>query len=159
MCGRSVWKKTWSVKTFLDHLNALVNRDSKRNCIFSPAPSPPLHVPGCFSIPPASPFSPNFLRVLQRNDECLRASRTELQFISSDLVDLICIKESNLNSSSFFRIPGFSALQSDRSHSRSGILSLEATHAGGVIIFIMQELSFSELSTSSLLRFTPTLIM
>ena len=71
-------------------------------------------------------------------------------------VDLICIQESNLNSSSSFRIPGFSALRSDRIHSRSGILSRDATHASsGVIIFVRQGLSFSELSTSSLSSLDP----
>ena len=59
--------------------------------------------------------------------------------------------KSNLNSSSFFRIPGFSALQFDRTHSLSGIISPNAKHAsGGVIIFVRQGLSFSELSTFSL---------
>ena len=66
-------------------------------------------------------------------------------------VDLICIQNSNLNSSSSFRIPGFSVLRSDRIHSRSGILSRDATHAsGGVIIFVRQGFSFSELFTSPL---------
>ena len=65
-------------------------------------------------------------------------------------MDLICIQESNLNSSSSFRIPGFSSMRSDCTHSRSGILSPDATHAsGGVVIFVRQGLSFSELSTSS----------
>ena len=74
----------------------------------------------------------------------------------SHLVDLICIQESNLNSSSSFQVPGFSALRSDRTHSRSGILSPDATHAsGGVIIFVRQGLSFSELSTSSLSSLDP----
>ena len=36
------------------------------------------------------------------------------------------LQESNLNSSSSCRIPRFSALQSDRIHSRSGILSTDA---------------------------------
>ena len=71
-------------------------------------------------------------------------------------VDLICIQESNLNSSSSFRIPGFSTLQSDCTHSRSGILSPNATHASrGVIIFVRQSLSFSELSNSSLSSLEP----
>ena len=66
-------------------------------------------------------------------------------------VDLIYNQESNLNSSSSLRIPGFSALRSDCTHSRSGILSRDTTHAsGGVVIFVRQGLSFSELSTSSL---------
>ena len=89
--------------------------------------------------------------------EVLRARSTELlHFLSSHPVDLICIQESNLNSSSFFRIPGFSALCSDRTHSRSGILSSDTTHAsGGVVVFVRQGLSFSELSTSSLSLLDP----
>ena len=103
---------------------------------------------------------PDSLRVLQWNAGGLRARSTKLlHFLSSHPVDLICIQESNLNSSSSFRIPGFSALHSDCTHSRSGILSPDATHAsGGVIIFVRQGLSFSKLSTSSL-RSIPTLIM
>ena len=114
--------------------------------------SPPPHAPGYFSTPPASSSPPDSLRVLQWNAGGLRASSTKLlHFISSHPVDLICIQESNLNSSSSFRIPGFSALRSDRTHSRSGIFSPEDPHAsGGVIIFVRQGLSFSELSTSSL---------
>ena len=61
-----------------------------------------------------------------------------------------------INSSSSYRIPDFSALRSDRAHSRSGILSPDATHAsGGVVIFVWQGLSLSELSTSSLSLLDP----
>ena len=97
------------------------------------------------------------LRVLQWNAGGLRARSTELlHFLSSHPVDLICIQESDLNSSSSFRIPGFSVLRSDRTHSRSGILSSDATHAsGGVVIFVRQGLSFSELSTTSLSSLGP----
>ena len=97
-------------------------------------------------------LSPDYLRALQGNAGGLRARNTKLlHFLLSHPFDLICIQESNLNLSSSFRIPGFSALHSDRTHSRSGILSRKATHAsGGVNIFIRQGLSFSELSTSSL---------
>ena len=96
------------------------------------------------------PLSPDSLRVLQWNAGRLRARSTELlHFLSSHPVDLICIQESNLNSSSV-QIPGFSALCYYRTHSRSGILSPDATHASGnVVIFVRQGLSFSELSTSS----------
>ena len=91
--------------------------------------------------------------------ECwgLRARSTELlHFISSHPVDLICIQESNLNSSSSFWIPRFSALRFDCSHSRSGIFSTDVTDAsGGVIIFVRQGLSFSKLSTSSLSLLDP----
>ena len=53
-------------------------------------------------------------------------------------------------------LSGFSALCSDHTHSRSGILSPDAMHAsGGVVIFVRQGLSFSELSTSSLSSLDP----
>ena len=91
--------------------------------------------------------------------ECwgLRARNTELlHFISPHPVDLICIQESNLNSSSSFRIHGFSALQFDGTYSRSGIFSTDVTDAsGGIIIFVRQGLSFSELSTSSFSSLNP----
>ena len=68
-------------------------------------------------------FSP---RVLQWNAGGLQARSTELlHFISSHPVDLICIQESNLNLFSSFQIPGFSALRSDGTHSRSGIFSID----------------------------------
>ena len=103
-------------------------------------------------MPPSSSPPPDSLRVLQWNAGGLRARSTKLlHFLSYHPVDLICIWESNLNSSSSFRISGFSALRSDRTHYRSGILSPDTTHAsGGVIIFVRQGLSFSELSASSL---------
>ena len=121
------------------------------------APSPPSLAPGCPSMPPASSPPPDSLRVLQWNAEGLRARRTQLlHFLSSHSVDLICIQEPNHNSSSSFRIPGFSALRSDRTHSRSGILTPDTTHAScGVIIFVSQGLSFSELSTSSVSSLDP----
>ena len=100
---------------------------------------------------------PDSLRVLQWNAGGLQARSTELlHFLLSHLVDLICIQKSNLNSSCSFRIPGFSALRSDRTHSRSGILSPDATHASGsVVISVRQGLSFSKLSTSSLSLLDP----
>ena len=77
-------------------------------------------------------------------------------FSQPTLSTLSASRISNLNSSSAFRIPGFSALHSDHTHSRSGILSPDDTHAsGGVVIFVRQGLSFSELSTSSLSSFDP----
>ena len=104
--------------------------------------------------------SPDSVRVLQWNAGGLRARSTEsLHFFSSHPVDLIGIQKSNLNSSSSFWIPGFSALRSDRTHSRSGILFPDATRvSGSVVTFVRQDLSFSELSASSL-RSIPTLIM
>ena len=53
-------------------------------------------------------------------------------------------------------LSGFSALRSDGIHSRSGIFSTNVTDArGGVIIFVRQGLSFSELSTFSLSSLDP----
>ena len=53
-------------------------------------------------------------------------------------------------------LSGFSALRSDRTHFRCGILSRDDPHAsGGVIIFVRQGLSFSELSTSFLFSLDP----
>ena len=123
--------------------------------VFSLCPSPPSLAPGFSSAPPASS-----LTVLQWNTGGLRAGSTELlHLLSSHPVDLICIQESNLNSTSSFRIPGFSTLCSDRIHSRSAILSPDTTHAsGGKIIFFWQGLSFSELSTSSLSFFARSLL-
>ena len=94
---------------------------------------------------------PDFLRFLQWNAGSLRVRNTELlYFISSHPVHLISIREYNLNFSSF-PIPGSSALRSDGIHSQCGIFSTDVTYAsGGVIIFVRQGLSFSELSTSSL---------
>ena len=100
---------------------------------------------------------PNSLKVLQWNAGDLQTRSTKLlHFISSHLVDLIYIQESNLNLSSSFQIPGFSALRSHGTHSQSGIFSTDVADAsGGVIIFIKQGLSFSELSTSSLSSLDP----
>ena len=100
---------------------------------------------------------PNSLRVLQWNAGGLRARSTKLlHFISSHSVDLIYIQDSNLNLSSSFQIPGFSALRSDGTHSRSGIFSTDVADAsGGVIIFVKQSLFSSELSTSSLSSLGP----
>ena len=100
---------------------------------------------------------PDSLRALQWNAGDLQARSIELpHFISSHPVDLICIQESNLNLSSCFRIRGFSALRFDGTHSRSGIFSTDVTDAsGGVIIFVRQGSSFSELSTSSLSSLDP----
>ena len=90
-------------------------------------------------------FLSDSLRVLQWNTGGLQAKSTELlHFLSSHLVDLMCIQESNINSSSFFWNPGFSAVRSDCIHSGSGILSPDAMHAcGSIIIFVRLGLSFS----------------
>ena len=108
------------------------------------------------SISPAS-SRPDSLRILQWNAGGLRARSAELlHFLSSHSVDCICIQESNLNSSSSFRIPGFSDLRSDRTHHQSGTFSPDATHtSGGVIIFVRHGLSCFELSTATLSSLDP----
>ena len=100
---------------------------------------------------------PNSLRVFQWNAGGLQARSTKLlHFISSHPVDFIYIQESNLNLFFSFQIPGFSALRSHGTHSRSGIFSTDVANAsGGVIIFVKQGLSFSELFTSSLSSLDP----
>ena len=99
----------------------------------------------------------NSLRVFQWNAGGLQARSTKLlHFTSSHPVDLIYIQQSNLNLSSYFQIPGFSALRSEGTHSRSGIFSTYVADAsGGLIIIVKQGLSFSELSTSSVSSLDP----
>ena len=101
--------------------------------------------------------SPDSLRALQWDAGDIRARSIELlHFLSSHPVDFISIQVYNLNSSSSLRIPGFSTLRFDRTHSRSGILSPDATHAsGGVVIFVRLGLSFSKLFTFFLSSLDP----
>ena len=56
-------------------------------------------------------------------------------------------KESSLYSSSSFGISGYSALRSNCTHSRSGILSPDYLHASVGVIFVRQDIYFSKLST------------
>ena len=70
-------------------------------------PLPPHHCPFLLAVllRILPPLPPDSLRVLQWNAGDLRARSTELlHFLSSHSVDLICIQESNLNSSSSVRI-------------------------------------------------------
>ena len=103
----------------------------------------------------------NSLRVLQWNAGGLRARSTKLlHFLSSHPVDLIYIQESNLNLSSSFRIPGFSALQSHGTHSRSGIFLLMSQTLVAASSFSSSR-AYSSLSflPHFFLCLTPTLIM
>ena len=104
---------------------------------------------------------PNSLRVLEWNAGGLRARITKLlHFISSHPVYLIYIQESNPNLSSSFRIPGFSALQSHGTHSRSGIFSTDVADASGGVIFSSSSVHSSLSFLAPLfLCLTPTLIM
>ena len=104
---------------------------------------------------PASSSPPDSLKVLQWNAGGLRARSTELlHFLSSHPpVDLTTSRNPIL-----IHLPhsGFSALRSDRTHSRFGILSPDAIHdSGGAVTFVRQDLSSSELSTSSLSSLDP----
>ena len=63
-------------------------------------------------------FPPHSIKVFQCDTTDIQARSAKLlHFISSHPVDLVCIQESNRNLSSSCRIPGFSVLQSDRTHS------------------------------------------
>ena len=102
------------------------------------------------------PPPPNSLKVLQRNAGVSEPEALNIYFISSHPIDLICIQKLNLILFSSFRIPEFSALRCNSTYCRSGIFSTDVTHAnGGVIIFMRQGLSLSELSTSSLSLLDP----
>ena len=130
--------------------------------VFSPStPSLPLHAADCLSTPPASSSPSDSLRVLQWNAGSLPARSTKLLlFRLAHPVDLICIQKSNLNSSSSFRIPGFSALRSDHAHSRSDTFSPDVTHASGGIVFSSGRAYPSRnLLPPLFLRLIPTLIM
>ena len=107
------------------------------------------------------PLLPDFLKVLQWNVGGLQTRSTELlHFISSHPLDLICIQESNLNLSSSFRIPGFSALRSDRSTPNLVFFLLMSQTPAAASSFLSGR-AYSSLSflPSLFLRLTPTLIM
>ena len=71
------------------------------------------------------------------------------------LIPLTFFVSRNLTSI-YLPLSGFSALRADGTHSRSGIFSIDVTDAsGGVIIFVRQGLSFSELSTDPLSSLDP----
>ena len=118
------------------------------------APSPPPLAPGCPSASPASspPLSPTvffngMLEVFE--PEALSC------YIFSRPIPLTSSASRNaiLNQ---LPLSGFSALRSDRTHSLSSILYRDAMHAsGGIIVFVRQGLSFSELSTSFLSSLDP----
>ena len=104
---------------------------------------------------------PNSLRIFQWNAGGLQAKSTELlHFLSSHLVDLICIQESNLNLSSSFRIAGFSALRSDGSQSRSVVFLLMSQTLAAASSFSSGR-TYPSLSflPPLFLRLTPNLIM
>ena len=119
------------------------------------APFPPSYISGYSSTPPAPSSSLSHSGFFDGTPKVLARSTELLHCISLHLVNLICIQESNLDSSSF-RIPGYSAMRSNRTHSRPGILSPDDPHAsGGDIISFRQGLSFSELSTSYIFSLDP----
>ena len=83
-----------------------------------------------------------------------------LPFISSHPVDLICIQEFNLNLSSFFQIPGFSALRPNCIHSQHGIF-LPMSHTLAAALSFSSGRAYPSLNflLGLFLRLTPTLIM
>ena len=117
------------------------------HCVSSPStPLPRSLAPGCPSTPPLpltlSGFSNGMLEVFKPE---------ALNYFTFSRPILLTLSVSRNSILTHLPLSGFSALRPDRIHSRFGILSPDATHAsGGVIIFVRQGLSFSELSTSSL---------
>ena len=107
------------------------------------------------------PLLPLTLRVLQWNAGGLRSRSTELlHFLSSHHVNLICIQESNLNSFSSFRIPGFSSLRSDRTHSGLAFsLVMPRTLAAALSLSSGSAYLFLNFPSLLFLRSIPTVIM
>ena len=104
---------------------------------------------------------PDSLRALQWNARGFRVRSTKLlHLISSHPVDLICIQESTLNVFSSFRIPGFSALRCDCSHSRSSIFLLMSRTLTAASSFSSGR-AYPSLSflPPYFFRLTPTMIM
>ena len=117
------------------------------------APSPLPLAPGCSSMPPTS-FPP--LTLSGFSNEMLEVFKPEALNYFTFFCPILSTLSASRNPILTHLLPGFSALRFDRTHSRSSILSPDATHtSGGVIIFVRQSLSFSELSTSSLLWLNP----
>ena len=139
-----------SAPTPLSHTNILSSFRSRCDASFGSFPT--LLCFGCSSTPPIPSSFPDSLRALQWNAGGFRVRSAKLlHFISLHPVNLICIQESNLNSSSSFQNPEYSALRLDRTHSRPGILSPADSHAcGSVIIFAKQGQSFFALTLSLL---------
>ena len=98
----------------------------------SSVPPPPPHVSGCFSIPPGSSSPLDSFTVFQWNAGGLN------YYTLFRLIPFTLFVSRNLTLIQLpLRIPGFSALRSDHTHSRSGIPSHDTTHASSsVIIFI-----------------------
>ena len=106
----------------------------------------------CSLPPPRSGFS-------NGTQEVFEPEELNAHFLSLFSVNLICVLGSNLFSCSSIRIPGYSALRSECTHSRSDSLSPDDSRAsGGVVILFRQGLFFFKRSTSSLCL-TPTLTM
>ena len=81
-------------------------------------------------------------------------------FFRPILSTLSAFRESNLNSSFSFRIPRFSALRSDGTHSRSGIHSRDTTHPSCASSFSSGRAYLSlNFPHPFFLRLIPTLIM
>ena len=121
-------------------------------------PLPPHHRPLLLAVLLRLPHS---LRVLQWNAGGLRARSTKLlHFLSSHPIDVICIQESNLNSSSSFQIPEFSALCFDCTHSQSAFSLLMPQTLAAALSFLSGRAYLSLNSLPPLfLRSIPTLIM
>ena len=118
------------------------------------APSPPSLAPGCPSasspILTLSGFFNGMLEIFEPG---------ALNYSTFSRLILSTLSASRNSISTHLPISEFSALRSDRTHSRPGILSADDTHASsGVVTFVRQGLSFSELNSLPplFLRLIPT---
>ena len=140
--------------TLLPHSCPQTSYSPSTSFLSSPSAFSPLpHTPGCLSTSPASSYPLTLSGFFNGMLGVSEPGGTELlHYLSSHSVNLACSKEANLDSSSSFRIPGFSAPQSGRARFRSGIFSSDVTCAGSgsVIVFVRRGLSFSKVSASSL---------
>ena len=139
------------------HLRLQTSYPPLAHSVSSPsAPSPPSLAPGCPSTPPV--FSPpiTLSGFFKKMLEVFEPGALNYFTFSRPILLTLSASRNPILTHFSFQILGFYALRSDRTHSRSGIFSPDATHAsGGVIIFVRQGLSFSELSTSSLSSLDP----
>ena len=141
------------------HLRLLTFYLPSAHFVSSPsAPSLPSLAPGCPSTP-LLPLPSDSLRVLQWNAGGLRARSTELlHFLRPISLTLSVSRNPILTHLTLFRIPEFSALQSDRSHCRSGILVLPRTLAAVSSFSSGRAYPFLNFLPTLSLRLTPTLI-
>ena len=125
---------------------------SAHSLFFSSDPSPLSLVPGCSSTPPASSPHPRSLSGFSNGMLVVsEPGALNCSFLFGPILLTSSVPRNPILTHLPLRIAGFSNLRSDLTHPRSDILSRGATHASsGIIIFVRQGFSFTELSLSLL---------